>query len=411
MNMVRNALAGMRCELAPRDGDLRAVIDSELGGLTHLDLAEHVRACEECRDRAQALRATSALVRGRLLMLGPTATAAVDAPPFDRLLVAKPRTWLSLVVPGHADRWTIRAGAAVAAVALAALWPSVSTFAEGALQSFRVQRVQPITVDAEALRGRFAGLSLEEGKVREALRYRGPDKPTFTITSRADAVSRSGLALRLPKVIPAKVGVKPARFVVTSSGVADMTVDGPRLVQVAKDAKVSDPALLSRIASLDGATVKIEASPAVIAVWGDIDIPTQVPAITAGGAMSTPTVRGPVMFVAQVKSPVLNVSASVDVDGLRDALLKSGSVPSELVQAFGAIKDWRTTLPVPSDGSNSIRQIDVDGTTGSVSTRSQEGKTLTTAIWTRDGVIYGVAGDLPEADILAAARSLAPAKP
>ena len=98
--MVRNALAGMRCELAPRDGDLRAVIDSELGGLTHLDLAEHVRACEECRDRAQALRATSALVRGRLLMLGPTATAAVDAPPFDRLLVAKPRTWLSLVVPG-----------------------------------------------------------------------------------------------------------------------------------------------------------------------------------------------------------------------------------------------------------------------------------------------------------------------
>ena len=136
-----------------------------------------------------------------------------------------------------------------------------------------------------------------------------------------------------------------------------------------------------------------------------------VPAITAGGAMSTPTVRGPVMFVAQVKSPVLNVSASVDVDGLRDALLKSGSVPSELVQAFGAIKDWRTTLPVPSEGSNSIRQIDVDGTTGSVSTRSQEGKTLTTAIWTRDGVIYGVAGDLPEADILAAARSLAPAKP
>jgi hypothetical protein len=205
--------------------------------------------------------------------------------------------------------------------------------------------------------------------------------------------------------------VKPARFVVTSSGVADMTVDGPRLVQVAKDAKVSDPALLSRIASLDGATVKIEASPAVIAVWGDIDIPTQMPAITAGGAMSTPTVRGPVMFVAQVKSPVLNVSASVDVDGLRDALLKSGSVPSELVQAFGAIKDWRTTLPVPSEGSNSIRQIDVDGTTGSVSTRSQEGKTLTTAIWTRDGVIYGVAGDLPEADILAAARSLAPAKP
>jgi anti-sigma factor RsiW len=408
--MVGNALVGTRCELAPRDGDLRAVIDGEVADSSLVDLSEHVRTCEECRDRSQGLRATAALVRGRLLTLDAASTVAIDAPPFDRLLVAKPKPWLQRALPRRATPWIARAGAVAAAVALVASLPSVSTFAEGALQSFRVQRVQPITVDAEVLRGRFASASFDEGKVREALRYQGPEKPTITITSQADAASRSGLALRLPKVVPSGVGVKPPRFVVTSSGVADMTVDGPRLVQVAKDAKVTDAALLSRIATLDGANVRIEASPAVIAVWGDIDIPTRVP---AGDPWTMPTAaaRGPVMFVLQVKSPVVNVPASVDVDGLRDALLKSGSVPPELVQALGAIKDWRTTLPLPSGDSSGLRQVDVDGTTGSVSTQSHNGRTVTTAVWLRDGVVYGAAGDLPVADILAAARSLAPAKP
>ena len=123
-----------------------------------------------------------------------------------------------------------------------------------------------------SLRGRFAGLPIDEAKVREALRYRGPDKPTITITSLADAASRSGLGLRLPKTIPAAVGPKPARFVVTSGGAADVTIDGPKLVQLAKDAKVSDAPLLARIGALDGATIKVEAAPAVVGEHGADDL-------------------------------------------------------------------------------------------------------------------------------------------
>ena len=189
-----------------------------------------------------------------------------------------------------------------------------------------------------------------------------------------------------------------------------MTIDGPKLVQLAKDAKVSDAPLLARIGALDGATIKVEAAPAVVAVWGDVDIPTQVPSGKAAATMTAPVARGPVLVVGQVKSPVVNIPASVDIDGFRDAVMESGTVPPEFVQALSAVKDWRTTLPIPTGGANGLRQVDVDGTTATVSTRSHEGKSITTVVWVRDGVIYGAAGDLPEADILAAARSLVPAK-
>ena len=408
--------AGRRCEWAPEDGALRAIADGEVADGWRPDLDAHVRTCEECRERSQALRATASLARGRMVAIAPDGAVTIASPPFEVVRAGMPVPWHLRVRSGwmsagsRRSPWVARTGAIAAAVALAVSWPAVSSFADGALQSFRVQRVQPITIDAEALRGRFAGLPIDEAKVREALRYRGPDKPTITITSQADAAARSGLALRLPKTVPAAVGPKPARFVVTSGGAADVTIDGPKLVQLANDAKVTDAALLSRIGALDGATIKFEAAPAVVAVWGDVDIPTQVPSGKAAATMTAPVTRGPVLVVGQVKSPVVNIPASVDVDGFRDVVMKSGTVPPEFVQALSAVKDWRTTLPIPTGGSNGLRQVDVDGTTATVSTRSHEGKSITTVVWVRDGVIYGAAGDLPEADILAAARSLVPAK-
>ena len=410
----RPTSAGRRCALAPDDGTLRAIADGEVADGWRPDLDAHVQSCEECRERTQALRTTAALAHGRMVAIAPNSSLAIAAPTFESVRSATPvrwggvRAWASM--GSGWSPWVARAGAVAAAVALAVSWPAVSSFADGALQSFRVQRVQPITIDADALRGRFAELSIDEAKVRDALRYRGPDKPTITITSQSDAAARSGLALRLPKTIPAAVGAKPARYVVTSGGAADVTIDGPKLVKLAVDAKVSDAALMSRIGALDGATITVQAAPAVVAVWGDVDIPTQVPTGKAAASMSTPAARGPVLVVGQVKSPVVNIPASVDVDGFRDAVMKSGTVPPEFVQALSAVKDWRTTLPIPTGGPSGLRQVDVDGTTATVSSRAHEGKTVTTVVWVRDGVIYGVAGDVPEADILIAARSLVPTK-
>jgi anti-sigma factor RsiW len=407
---------GRRCDWAPEVGTLRAISDSEVVDGWRPDLEAHLRNCEECRERSQALRTTASLVHGRLVALAAADGLRFTPPSFETVRAATTVPWHLRVFANwirpdvHRSPWVVRTGAVAAAVALAVSWPAVSSFADGAFQSFRVQRVQPITVDAEALRSRFVGLPIDEGKVREAVRYRGPDKPTITITSQADAASRSGMTLRLPKTVPPAVSSKPPKFVVTSGGVSEMTVDGPKLVEVAKEAKVTDSALLTRIGGLHGVTIKVEGYPAVAAVWGDVDIPTQVPSGKAAATLATPTARGPMMMIGQMKSPVVNVPVSVDLDGLRDSLMKSGSVPPEVVQALGAVKDWRMTLPVPSGSSTGLRQADVDGTSATVSTRTVDGKSVTTVVWIRDGVIFGAVGDLPEADLLTAVRSLASAK-
>ena len=401
-----------RCDWALDDGVLRAIADGEGAEGWRPEVDAHVRQCETCRDRSQAIRLTGAVVHGRLVTGIPAEGVTIRPPTFEAVHRASLLPWYMRVVAPSRPResssrsWVVKLGAAAAAVALAASAPTMSSFADGALQSFRVQRVQPITVDADALRSRLSGLSIDEAKLREALRYRGPEKPTITITSQADAAARSGLIIRLPKSVPSVLASRPARFVVASGGTAEMTLDGPRLIQIAKDAKVTDAAVLARIGALDGAAIKIDGYPAVVAVWGDLDIPTQVPSANAAVAATPPPVRGPVLVIGQMKSPVVNVPASVDVAGLRDSLIASGAVPPELVQAFSAIKDWRTTLPVPSGGTNGLRQLTVDGVSATVSNRSHDGKTITSVVWVRDGVIYGAVSDLPESDVLVVARSL-----
>ena len=73
-------------------------------------------------------------------------------------------------------------------------------------------------------------------------------------------------------------------------------------------------------------------------------------------------------------------------DGLRDSLMKSGSVPPEFVQALGAVKDWRTTLPVPAGGASGLRQVEVDGSMATISTRKNEGSSVTTGVWVREEI-------------------------
>jgi hypothetical protein len=405
-----------RCEWAPDDGVLRAIADGEVAHGWRTDIDAHVRNCDTCRNRSQALRATGAFSRGRLLTIAPAEDLLITPPSFDALQRATSVSLhvraLTAITSARTARWSwgLKFGACAAAIALATVSPGVSSFADGALQSFRVQRVQPIAVDADVLRGRLSVLPIDEAKVREALGYRGPDKPTITITSQSDAAARAGMVLRLPRTVPTAFGSKPARFVVASGGTATMTVDGPRLTEIAKEAKVSDAALLTRIGALNGASIKVEGSPAVVAVWGDVDIPTQVPDGKSVATMSTPTARGPVMMFGQMKSPIVNVPASVDVGGLRDALISSGAVPPEVVQALGAIKEWRTTLPVPTGTLSGSRQVELDGSTATVSTRMHNDRPITSVVWVRDGVIYGAVGDLTEAEILGAARSVVTAK-
>jgi hypothetical protein len=107
-----------------------------------------------------------------------------------------------------------------------------------------------------------------------------------------------------------------------------------------------------------------------------------------------------------MKSPTLEVPGTVDADRLRDVLPKSGALTPQLANGLPAIRGWRTTLPIPVT-KGTATQVQVDGTTGRLVVGELPVPVL---VWQKDGVLHELAGSLSEAELLAAARSLGPAR-
>jgi hypothetical protein len=96
----------------------------------------------------------------------------------------------------------------------------------------------------------------------------------------------------------------------------------------------------------------------------------------------------------------------VDVGKLRTEMLASGAVPQELADQLATIQDWQHTLPVPVLRENS-KDVTVDGVHGVLMSSPEGGAWL---IWQKGDVSYGLFGTVSEAELVAAANSLAVAK-
>ena len=189
---------------------LKALVDGQLSAEARDDVREHASRCRACSDRIQRLRMDGALVMGRLQLLGgaPSVGAAlahesvpaVPRPPVSVILEkARQREapslgwWERAVVYGRGlpSLGPIRplplAVGSVAAAALLAVsfsQPAVQSFAQGVVQSLRVQRVEPIKIDPAVLRGLPIGGPEDLSKVGT---YRGPSEPRVRAASVAEA--------------------------------------------------------------------------------------------------------------------------------------------------------------------------------------------------------------------------------
>ncbi|MSQ43031.1 MAG: hypothetical protein EXR45_02295 [Chloroflexi bacterium] len=306
--------------------------------------------------------------------------------------------------------WTAGAAAAMA-VGLLLAGPAIGSFAEGTLQSFRVQRIQAVTIDPAVIRSQFERLGINEARLRDALRYRGPSEPTITLTSVADASNRSGLKLRVPASLPRELASLQTRAVVVTGSPVEVTVDAGKLIALARDAGAKDGTLTVRIQELDGMTFKGQSPTGAGIIWGDVPVPTDARQASRKTVADEPDLgKGPILVVGQFQAPQLDVPAGVNVDALKDAIVGSGLLPPELAKAMSGIRDWKTTLPLlaPTGRGEVIREVAVDGATATLASRT--GSPLVTVVWVRDGIVHGVASNLGEAAALQVARSLVPAK-
>jgi hypothetical protein len=323
--------------------------------------------------------------------------------------------------------------------------PAVQSFAQGALQSFRVQRTQPVVVDLAALRG-LPGPHFDT--LMGVGTYTGTKDPKVRSASVAEAARATGLALRAPARLPAGLSGPPAVWV-SDAVTFTFTYDGEKLAQAAHSLGVTDASLLAQLRAADGLTAKGSVPAAAALVYGDpfpaeaaypagAPVPTreaarrgaqagqgtpaQPYAGTPAGTGAPPGARAtggrpggaaearPFLGLIQLRIPTMTLEApkdkDVNVDRLREQLLRSEAVPPQLSNQLLGIADWKTTLPIPVT-RGTAREVPVDGTTGTLVIGEVPGPAL---VWQKDGVLYVIGGQVPEAVLLDAARSLAPAK-
>jgi hypothetical protein len=149
-------------------------------------------------------------------------------------------------------------------------------------------------------------------------------------------------------------------------------------------------------ANIDGSKLFITGGPAVVQFYGDP---------TASRPSATDPFSGmPKLVIAQGKGPGVQ-SDGVTVEQLQQYLLAQPGISPSLAAQIRAIKDPSSTLPIPIpvDMATS-KQITVQGVQGVfIGDSTGLGSAL---IWSKDGMVFGGAGTLTEAEILAVANSL-----
>jgi anti-sigma factor RsiW len=413
------------CSAGYDEGLLKSLVDGELSAEWRDQLRAHAAGCAACSERLSQLRMDGALVAGRLQLLSGAPSMAtalmedVAAPPRPAVaaVLARARTR-----PASAPVWWERVGALAGALpslgpirplplaggtlaasvvlALSFTQPAVQTFAQGVVDSLRVQRVQPVKLDPAVLRavpvGRFEDLS-------KLGTYKGPTEPRIRAANVAEAARTTGLQLRAPTALPGQLA--NARLLYVSEAESfSFTYDGQKLAQEAQSYGVKDAALLTELRNLNGVTVKGSVPAAAAFFYG-------APPLTdtsASGvkAAATKAPAGPAVFFIQMKAPSLDVPPTINVDKLRDLALKSGAVPPQLANQLLAIQDWKTTLPIPVTRGTAT-QVPVDGVTGTLVVGEAPGPVL---VWQKDGVLHVLAGSVSESELLTAARSLQAAR-
>jgi hypothetical protein len=231
------------------------------------------------------------------------------------------------------------------------------------------------------------------------------------VASAAAAAAASGLVVRAPASLPAGVPTN-VTFTVLSQGTASFTFSAAR-AQAA--AAATGKALPPMPAGFDGSTLQVTIGPAVVATYsgnmgisgGDTKLRSRhvgIKGMVTGRAAVQREGDIPSLVVAEAAQPRIK-STGATVQEIEDYLLEQPGVSPQLATEIKAIGDPTTALPIPIPVERATAQtVQVQGVSGlAVGDNTGIGSGV---IWEKDGVVYGVAGALPESQILAVANSL-----
>ena len=289
---------------------------------THLDHADpeieaHVDECEECARLLNAVADDAGYAQRALALLGTDTDtdAAIDAAiDVEAALAEVRRRAVAPVVPlppaddTHrnigAGRRLGLAAAAVVVVLAATVTPAGRSAVAQALDAFRGERLEAVTIDLQSL-GESIGPDLQALSNLGEVDMSGLEEPD-EVDDVAAAEARAGIDA------PNFEG-RPEHLVAMAPGTVKLVFD-------ARDGNGVP-------ARLDGAALLVDVPGAIVGVWGGDD--------------------GPPDLVVGRAGPLAARSEGASLEAIRTFILSRKELPGDLRAQLGAIDDWRSTIPVP----------------------------------------------------------------
>ena len=313
------------------------------------------------------------------------------APEFSRSLRARLRAFES----GEGERTGFRlhpafAGAmAAAAIAIAFTFPAVRATAQQVLDLFRVREFAIVQIDenrVEKLKQQnFDPATLLGGQV-EKLQDGGEPRRFADVAS---AERASGLDIRTPSFVASMLS--PDTIIVNGESRVRVTINTQPLREMMNLMDVRDVDLP---AGLDGQ--RIEA---------------RIPVVVMQTYRSSGKRRA---MLVQAESPEVSLPPGVELSRLGEIGLRLLGIEKSEAHRLAGVIDWHTTMLVPVVASTtSFQQVSVNGSRGvMLQTRSTvapdgsdrgPGQAL---MWTHQGRIYALLGNISEVDMVQMAESV-----
>lgn len=292
-------------------------------------------------------------------------------------------------------------GVALLLTAALVLLPPMRSLAASFLGLFRVEKVQVITFDPGEL-----GTLGDPGELG-VFEFTPPSRiEQATLSEATEAI---GFAVRLPSYLPASVQGEPTFSLMSTSEFTFI----PDLAKIDAYLELTGAGDVHLPRALDGATI-VGQFPAAVLVDYQYEYQDAEDSMLEGGPSGAAdgdasTLGIGTLTVAQTRSPTLKIDRpGVDLEDLRQQILKMPMIPEDVKRQIEATGDWRRTLVIPlPEQMAHAESITVRGTEGIiVEDRSQTGATF--LMWPENGMVFSLmaSGDMSRDTLLKVAESL-----
>lgn len=393
------------------DGTLRRLYDEPLA-LSSRE-REHYAACLRCQSRfaliaGQARETASALARPTLHSDPSTALLRYRQHMAGQMAgvgnAQGTRERIATMIQTQRHRLIKPLGslAAAGALILALALTPVGSLAQEFLTIFQPSQFAAVPVTTDELQG-LPNLS-NYGTMKAG------SGPTMKAASTAaEAATASGLTVLTPGALPASVP-STINYRVTSGATASFTFSAQK---AAATAAATGKPLPPMPTGLDGSTLSVTLGPAVLTTYG---LPArsnasettskagEQGASARAGSSSSLLGRLPVLAIGQTPAPRVT-STGASREQIEAYLLAQPGVSPQLASAIKVIGAPNSTLPIPIPiNLASGHPVTVQGVQGlAIGDNTGMGSGV---MWQKGGIIYVVAGTLPEDQIMAIAQSL-----